>query len=201
MYQPRDHYFQKAKREGYPARSVYKLQEIDAKYKLIRPGYRVLDLGCAPGSWLQYCAERVGEKGLVVGVDCAPLTRKVAQNVHFIQRDVSSLDPAEIAVFCRAFNLVLSDLAPSTSGVKSLDQERSLQLVYSSWELARQFWDHCSVGLAYYCLKRKGFQRLHIFFPGSMIDKFESHLACTYGLEAEDFPATCAWRRRLGYLR
>ncbi len=138
MYQPRDHYFQKAKREGYPARSVYKLEEIDGKYKLLKTGYRVLDLGCAPGSWLQYCAERVGEKGLVVGIDSVPLSQKVAPHVHFIQRDVSRLDPAEITAFCPAFNLVLSDLAPSTSGVKSLDQDRSLQLVYSSWELARQ---------------------------------------------------------------
>ncbi len=138
MYQPQDYYFQKAQREGYPARSVYKLEEIDGKYKLIKAGYRVLDLGCAPGSWLQYCAGRVGEKGLVVGVDSSPLSQKIAPNVRFMQRDVSSLDPAEITAFCAAFNLVLSDLAPLTSGVKSLDQERSLQLVYSSWELARQ---------------------------------------------------------------
>lgn len=138
MYKPQDHYFKKAKRENYPARSVYKLQEIDIKHKLIKRDYCVLDLGCVPGSWLRYCAERVGEKGLVVGVDSSALPKQaLAPNVRFIQQDVTKLVPADVA-FCPGFDLVLSDLAPATSGIKSLDQERSLQLCYTSWELARQ---------------------------------------------------------------
>ncbi len=138
MYKPQDKYFKKAKQDNYRARSVYKLQEIDVKHKLIKPSYRILDLGCVPGSWLQYCAQRVGGNGLVVGVDVKTLKGAVAPNVRFVKADVSNVKLARIKAFCPVFDLFLSDMAPATSGIKSLDQERSLQLVYTSWEMAKQ---------------------------------------------------------------
>ena len=69
MKEYRDHYFLKAKRENYPARSVYKLKELDAKFRLLRPGQKILDLGAAPGSWSLGAAEKVGSKGLVLPCD------------------------------------------------------------------------------------------------------------------------------------
>ncbi|MBI5787908.1 MAG: RlmE family RNA methyltransferase [Candidatus Schekmanbacteria bacterium] len=137
MYQVQDHYFKKAKKENYLARSVYKLQEIDEKYRLIKPGDKILDLGCAPGSWLQYCAQKVGEKGLVVGVDIKPLPAMIAPNVRFLQGDLLKMRPAEIAKICPVYDLVLCDMAPATSGIKWLDQERSQQLVNISWNFAK----------------------------------------------------------------
>jgi len=82
----------RARAEGFVARAVYKLKEIDEKYRLFREGQRVLDLGCSPGSWLQYLASRVGPRGLVLGVDAAPLAIAGAPPLNFIQAEVGSLD-------------------------------------------------------------------------------------------------------------
>ena len=85
MEKIKDYYFYKAKKEKYPARSVYKLEEIDKKYRLIKKGNRILDLGTAPGSWSKYCGARVGEKGLVVGVDKGKTKIEISKNMVFIQ--------------------------------------------------------------------------------------------------------------------
>jgi len=136
MYNPRDHYFRRAKEERYPARSIYKLEEIDRKYRLIRPGDKVLDLGASPGSWLLYTARRVGPSGLVVGVDVAPLRVALPSQAKFIQQDVFALEVEELQRVCPKFDLLLSDLAPATSGVRLVDTERSLALARRCGELA-----------------------------------------------------------------
>ncbi|MBU6412804.1 MAG: RlmE family RNA methyltransferase [Planctomycetes bacterium] len=112
-----DEYFKKAKDEGYLARSAYKLKEIQEKRKLIRSGDAVLDLGCAPGSWMQVASELVGPRGYVVGIDLTPITHPFGSNVHHIQGDIyktpaDKLRPAPDQLF----DVVISDMAPNTSG-------------------------------------------------------------------------------------
>jgi len=135
-WQPQDHYFRRAKKEGFIARSVYKLEEVDRRIRLFKPGQRVLDLGCHPGSWLQYCARAVGKRGLVVGVDTRTISIKLPPHVHFIQADVFELLPADLYDISNEFNVVLSDLAPATTGIRSVDSSRSFTLFQRSLILA-----------------------------------------------------------------
>ena len=131
----RDRFHQKAKREGYLARAVYKLEELDQRFAIFKPGQRVLDLGCAPGSWLQYARGKVGERGVLVGIDRTELRGNVA-GARVIAGDVMTIDPAELRGELAAFDVVLSDMAPDTSGVRSLDQARSEALFERALELA-----------------------------------------------------------------
>jgi 23S rRNA (uridine2552-2'-O)-methyltransferase len=127
-----DKYTQKAKYENYPARSIYKLQEIDRKYKIIGKGDRVLDLGCAPGSWLLYLAEKVGANGAVVGVDINNLKIETPENTLFIQDDIMKFEMAE------KFEAVVSDLAAHTTGIEFSDVEETLELCYRALEIAKK---------------------------------------------------------------
>jgi len=120
------------------ARAVYKLKEVDEKYHLFQKGQRVLDLGCSPGSWLQYIASRTGVGGLVVGVDATPPAIQVARPLYFVQGEVTSLDLGIILALSSVFDVVVSDLAPKTTGLRQVDQQRSLELAFQAWELARQ---------------------------------------------------------------
>lgn len=122
-----DHYSQKARKEGYPARSVYKLEEIDQKYKLFKPGQNILDLGCAPGSWTLYAAEKVGFKGKVLGIDLQSVDRSFPPQVRVLQADLLACNQELIEVE-GPFDLVLSDMAPKTMGRREVDQARSLEL-------------------------------------------------------------------------
>jgi 23S rRNA (uridine2552-2'-O)-methyltransferase len=135
-WQPQDHYFRRAKKEGFIARSVYKLEEVDRRVRLLRPGQRVLDLGCHPGSWLQYCARAVGKRGLVVGVDTRTISIELPPHVHFIQADVFELLPADLNHISDEFDVVLSDLAPATTGIRSVDSSRSFTLFQRALTLA-----------------------------------------------------------------
>lgn len=112
-----DQYFRKAKAEGYVARSAYKLKEIHERKKLFGLGARVVDLGCAPGAWLQVAGEIVGPRGMVVGIDLQPVREAFGDNVRVRQGDVYETDPAELTEIAGGmFDAVLSDMAPSTSG-------------------------------------------------------------------------------------
>ncbi len=130
-----DAYYHRAKKEGYAARSVYKLQEIDRRYKLFRRGQKVLDLGCHPGSWLQYAAEKVGPSGLVVGVDLQPPGVELPRHARFVQGDLLSIGPETLREFAPAYDLALSDAAPKTTGVKGSDVIKSLELTTAAVEL------------------------------------------------------------------
>lgn len=134
MKKVQDHYFKKAKEENYPARSIYKLKEIDHRFKLFHPGMRVLDLGAAPGSWSLYAAERVDWDGLVVAVDLKLPDTAFPENVRFYQDDVFSPSRALVDFLDQAapFDVVMSDMAPKTTGVRFADQEKSLQLAYQA---------------------------------------------------------------------
>jgi 23S rRNA (uridine2552-2'-O)-methyltransferase len=133
-----DFYRSRARAEGYVARAIYKLKEVDEKYHLIKQGQRVLDLGCSPGSWLQYLASRTGPEGLVVGVDATPPAIVVAPPLYFVHGEVTSLDLETIIALSPVFDVVLSDLAPKTTGHRQIDQQRSLELALLAWEWARR---------------------------------------------------------------
>lgn len=123
-----DHYTQRAKKEQFPARSVYKLQEIQKKYNIIKKGNNVLDLGCAPGSWLLYTADLTGNKGRVIGIDLMPVTVNVPPHVRVYTGDTLSLDDDFFKSLGTDFNVVISDMAPSTTGNKFVDSIRSFDL-------------------------------------------------------------------------
>lgn len=131
----RDRFHRKAKKEGYLARAVYKLEEIDAKVDLFEPGMRVLDLGCAPGSWLQYARSKVGDQGILVGLDRATIPN--ASGARIVVGDVNTIDIATLKGDLTAFDVVLSDMAPDTSGVRHLDQARSEVLFERALEIAK----------------------------------------------------------------
>ena len=133
-----DRYFRQAKAEGYLARSAYKLIEINERKRLIRRGDAVLDLGCAPGSWLQVAAELVGPRGVVVGIDLKAVVAEMAANVRTIEGDINAVSAEDLLASARrvdvpmpesarradvpaeeaggGFQVVLSDMAPNTTG-------------------------------------------------------------------------------------
>lgn len=131
-----DHYALRARKEQWLARSVYKLEEIDKKHKLIRPGDGILDLGCYPGSWSQYCLKKVGPKGDVVGLDLKEPDRLSAPNFRFIQADILTLNLESLVHDIGPRDGVLSDLAPQTSGIGVTDAARSLRLAEGALRIA-----------------------------------------------------------------
>jgi len=126
-----------AKSEGYPARSVYKLEEIDQRCRLLHQGQRVLDLGAAPGSWSLFAAGRVGPQGLVVAIDLKPMVQVFPPHVIAVQADAFDLDNADWAAHA-PFDLVMSDMAPNTSGSKVRDQTLSHELFMHALGIARR---------------------------------------------------------------
>jgi 23S rRNA (uridine2552-2'-O)-methyltransferase len=138
-----DSYYKKAKKEGYRARSAYKLEQLSKKYKLIKAGNKVIDLGSAPGSWLQILQELVGEKGIVIGVDLKGI--KPIEGVNFIKGDMlqnKTLKRVMAATEGEPFDVVCSDMSPDISGHYSMDQARSVHLCEMALELAEKVLRH-----------------------------------------------------------
>lgn len=133
-----DHYTERAKKERYPARSVFKLKEAQKKFCLIKKDDRVLDLGCSPGSWLLYAAELVGKRGRVVGIDLKEIRIKLPPQAKTLTADIMTIDRAwfDEQKLGDRFNVVLSDMAPATSGNKGLDAARSFQLCQAALNIA-----------------------------------------------------------------
>lgn len=133
-YERKDFFYVKAKQMGYSARSVFKIEEIDKSFSLIKPKSKILDLGCSPGSWIQYIEKKLTPLNrYVLGIDLVPLKIKLGINIHFIQGDIF-----EIAIPSETFDLVISDMAPKTSGIKSIDQVKSLYLCERALEIAQK---------------------------------------------------------------
>jgi len=130
-----DVFHRRAKQQGFVARSVFKLEEIDQKHHVLRRGGRVLDLGCKPGSWLQYAGTIVGPEGTLVGIDRTPLDTPIP-GARLLVGDVFAVTPEEFRGELDGFDVVLSDMAPDTSGVRSLDQARSEGLFERALEIA-----------------------------------------------------------------
>ena len=133
MRDEQDYYFKKAKKDKYPARSVYKLEEAQQKHGFLKAGQRVLDLGCHPGSWSLYAAGILGEKGLVVAADLQPTdiaVQKPHAEIHWLCYDVYSEEfVAYVKKQWPGFHVVLSDMAPRTTGSQYADHQQSLRLV------------------------------------------------------------------------
>jgi len=125
-YRKPDVYADAAKKQGYAARSVFKLEEIDRRVHLLKGGLRVLDLGAAPGSWSQYAAKKIGPSGKLLAVDKSPLAAKLPPNCTAIEGDALTLGP-ELELHA-PYDVVLSDMAPSTTGDRNTDKIRSFEL-------------------------------------------------------------------------
>lgn len=127
----------RAKAQGYPARSVFKLEEIDRRVRLLRGGQRVLDLGAAPGSWSLFASQRVGVSGRVVAIDISEIRQVFPPNVTVLRGDaLESID--ERIRELGPYDVVLSDMAPNTSGNKISDQARSFELFVRAVEVAAE---------------------------------------------------------------
>lgn len=139
-----DHFYYKARHLGFVARSIFKLEELDQQFRLIHPKSHVLDLGCAPGSWLQYVSNRVSpNQGKVVGVDLLPVKSSFGPHVQTVQKDIFVWIDDYIQEQSKEhapcmFDVVLSDMAPNTTGIKSVDQDRSVELCRMALHVAKQ---------------------------------------------------------------
>ncbi len=131
-----DHYSRRARAENYPARSVYKLEEIQKRHRVIKPGDAVLDLGCYPGSWLLFVSGLVGRRGKVVGIDKKPVTKPMPPNVTALEGDVNTADRDFLLEILGRADVVISDMAPDTTGNKFTDAARSFHLAVAAFNLA-----------------------------------------------------------------
>lgn len=141
-YVPFDTWARRAREEGYRARSVYKLKELDERHHLVRTGDRILDLGAAPGSWLQYLVKRTHGRGSIVGLDRVPVAPIDAQNLRMATCDITDLaavDQALLALDAGPFDVILSDLAPNTSGIADIDQWKSIELSRTVLDIAQRY--------------------------------------------------------------
>ena len=143
-YVPNDKWSQRAAKEGFRARSVYKLEELDERCHLLRSGMKVLDIGAAPGSWLQYASKRVGMTGGVLGLDLKPIDPvdgNVSTRVCDITDDAAVSESLRMMAW-KEVDLVLSDIAPNTSGIRDVDQWRSIELNKCVIDIARRTLRH-----------------------------------------------------------
>lgn len=134
-----DYYSRRARATGFPARSVWKLRDLDRRYRLLRGGMDVLDLGAAPGSWSLYAREKVGAAGSVTAVDLVPRPAALGAadaRLRWLQADLAG-EQLRGALHGQRFHLVLSDAAPATCGNHAVDAARSAELVEAVLDLAR----------------------------------------------------------------
>lgn len=134
-----DEYVKRARQDGYRSRAVYKLLEIHEKDRLLRPGLTVVDLGAAPGGWSQWATRQVGGSGRVIALDILPM--EPVPGVEFIEgdfREAAVLEQLMAVLDGRPVDLVLSDMAANTSGIKAVDQPASMYLAELTLDFARQ---------------------------------------------------------------
>lgn len=136
MYNRKDHYYKKAKAEGRASRASYKLEQIQARFRVIKKGDKVLDLGCAPGSWMEVTSEMVGDVGSVAGIDLLPLKIQLRKNMTYVQGDINDEKVLE-KIGRPSFDVILSDMAPNTSGVIFRDSYLSFELSTKALEVAK----------------------------------------------------------------
>ena len=138
IYEKPDHYSKQAQAEGYFARSIYKLKEIEEKFHLFKKGQKICDLGCAPGSWSQYALELIGEKGLLVGIDYKEI-KVSAPNAYFIHGNFLREEKQDQIREHGPFDGIISDMAPDTTGDKFSDNIASSELVKEALSFAYDF--------------------------------------------------------------
>lgn len=164
----RDHYRKLAKDQGYRSRAAYKLKQIDDSYHLLKRNYRVVDIGCAPGGWVQVAAKQVGAAGRVVGIDL----KAVEPVAGAIILEGSIDDPAAVAKIIEELgeraDVVLSDLAPNVSGMWEVDHARQIDLTRSALALARQ-------------VLREGGSAVFKVFEGEFMKELKGEMAASFG--------------------
>lgn len=167
MYHRKDHFYRKAKKEGRASRAAYKLLEINEKFSLWRKGSSILDLGCAPGGWLEILAKEVGPRGYLLGIDRFPLKIGLPSHADFLQKEIGEKDISRAIKNSlknsKGFDLILSDLSPDLSGITFKDSYHSYELALKVWNLAGEF------------LKKGGHLVIKIF-PGEETASFKSEL-------------------------
>ncbi|HEY4102306.1 MAG TPA: RlmE family RNA methyltransferase [Polyangiaceae bacterium] len=134
-YATPDHKTKVAKAQGFPARSVFKLEEIDRRVRLLKRGQKILDLGAAPGSWSLYASQKIGPGGRVFAIDLQDIRQAFPPNVKVLKGDALALDNASLSEFA-PYDVVLSDMAPNTSGSKVRDQAYSFELCMRALDVA-----------------------------------------------------------------
>ncbi len=169
-FKRKDHFYRRAKEEGKASRAVYKLAELQRRFELIRKGDTVIDLGCAPGGWMQELAPMVGPKGRVIGIDILPIKISLPGQCHFIQGDMgdeASLEELREAAGGKV-HAVLSDMSPNLSGIAFADAYRSYELALAALDFAR------------HVLKPEGNFVVKIF-PGKEFQDFIAELKRSFG--------------------
>jgi len=136
----REHFYRMAKRAGYRSRAAYKIKQLSERYNLLQRGDVVVDLGAAPGGWLQVAREEVGGEGFVLGVDLQGIKKLPYENVKTIVADITDASTPELTRnnLPRAANVVLSDASPKITGVWSVDHARSVELARAALTIAEQ---------------------------------------------------------------
>jgi 23S rRNA (uridine2552-2'-O)-methyltransferase len=167
--QERDPFVQRARREGWRSRAVFKLQEIDRKHRLLKPGMLCVDLGAAPGGWSQYVSEKLDGNVRIVAVDLLPMD--TLSGVEFVQGDFTedeTLEAMRKLIGDDRVDLVMSDMAPNISGTRSVDQPRSMYLAELALDMCREF---LASGGAFVCK----------LFQGEGIDAFIAETRQRFG--------------------
>jgi len=161
----REHYYRRAKREGFRSRSAYKLLQISKRFHLIKSGFVVVDLGCAPGGWLQVSSQLVGERGYVLGVDKRRVNRLQKENVKILQADVREPETVDLIIrqLPREADVVLSDLAPNVTGNWQIDHLRQIDLARAALYIAKM-------------ILRRGGRFLTKVFQGEKLEQFTKEL-------------------------
>lgn len=164
----RDHYRKLAKDQGYRSRAAYKLKQLDDSYHLLKRNYRVVDIGCAPGGWVQVAAKQVGAAGKVVGIDLKAV--EPVAGVTILEGSID--DPAAVAKIIEELgeraDVVLSDLAPNVSGMWEVDHARQIDLTRSALALARQ-------------VLREGGSAVFKVFEGEFMKELKGEMAASFG--------------------
>lgn len=165
----RDHYRRLAKDQGYRSRAAYKLKQINDSYRILKKGYKIVDIGCAPGGWVQVATHEVGQAGRVVGIDLKPVDP--VPGAVILQGSID--DPVAIAGIIEAMDgqradVVLSDLAPNVSGMWEVDHARQMDLTRSALSLAKQ-------------VLREGGSAVFKVFEGEFLKDLKGEMAATFG--------------------
>jgi len=164
----REYYRRLARKKGYLSRAAFKLLQIDSKYRILKKGAKVLDLGCSPGGWSQVASRKVGNQGVVVGVDISPSSFK-ASNFTFIKSDINSSEFEEkLSQLNLKFDCILSDLSPKLIGIWDADSSRQLLLTIDALKLAGRF-------------LREGGNGVIKLFQGEMLEDAINELKRSFG--------------------
>ncbi len=140
MWKKDDPLYRRAKIEGYRSRAAYKLRELNTAYSIIKKGDRVVDLGCAPGGWMQYAIEIIGSEGIIVGIDLQEIKPFPFSNAFFIRADITdpTLSEKILDILNGRADTVISDISPRLTGIRDKDMEAARTLWFSIFNLARQ---------------------------------------------------------------